>query len=683
MTDSTKFTAGRTVLLISLFLLILTCGVYLQVKDHQFINYDDTDYVVSNAHIRSGFTQPAIRWAFTTTYFSNWHPLTWLSYMLDYRLFGLKAGGYHLVNLLFHVLNTLLLFYILNRMTHAIWRSAAVAVLFALHPTHVESVAWVSERKDVLSTFFGMAAIGAYIFYAAKPGLKRYWPVVLLFILSLMAKPMMVTLPFALLLFDYWPLKRYQPLKIAAVEEKGEAETEPAKKGGKKKKTEKQRHNTPVAKAPKHEAIHIDWSTACTLLLEKVPLFILSGLSCIVTYIAQAKGGAIAGLQAISFTDRLQNVVLSYARYILNTVYPVKLGYFYPQLTAFPVWKVAGSLLLIILITAFALRSINRRPYLAVGWLFFLGTLVPVIGLVSFGSQSIADRYLYLPGIGLYIMAVWGICDLSTGWRERRIILGISGGIVIAALAVMTFAQVEKWKNSETIATHTLNVMPDNHAAYFCLGLLALEHGQIDEAANYYEKALKLAPANTVYLNNMGNIMQRRGRKQEAMGYYAESLRYYADNSEAHFNMAHLLAEQGRYQEAESHYRTVVDLDPDDYIACTMLADVLAAQGKTDDALKYYSQALRQKEALPSTHYAMGRILFERGRPDEAARSFQRAVLLNPGSAPAHHYWGRALLAQGRYQEAVVQFQEALRIQPGSESTKRYLAEALTKVRNR
>jgi len=681
MTDSTKFTVGRTALLISLFLLILTSGVYLQVKDYQFINYDDEEYIVNNAHIRSGFTPAGIRWAFTTTYFSNWHPLTWLSYMLDYRLFGMKAGAYHLVNLFFHVLNSLLLFYILNRMTHAVWRSAVVAALFALHPTHVESVAWVSERKDVLSTFFGMAAIAAYIFYAAKPGLKRYWPVFLLFGLGLMAKPMLVTLPFVFLLFDYWPLKRYQPLTIPVVEEKRETQTEPARKGGKKKKTEKLRNNAPSSKTSRPDTSGINWLAARTLLLEKIPLFILSGASCIITYYAQSKGGAIA--YQSSLVDRLLNVVISYSRYIMNTVYPAKLTYFYPQITAFPVWQLAGSLLLIILITAFALKLINRRPYLAVGWFFFLGTLVPVIGLVQFGSQSIADRYLYLPGIGLYIMAVWGICDLSARWRKRKIILGIAAGLVVAVSAVMTFAQVEKWKNSETIAIHTLNVSPDNHVAYFCLGLVALGHGKMDEAAAYYEKALKLSPTNTVYLNNMGNILSRQGKKQEAMVYYAESIRNYSNNAVAHFNLAHLLAEQGRYQEAESHYRIVVDLDPDDYIACTMLADVLAAQGKTDEALKYYSLALRQKAALPNVHYAIGRIMFERGRPGDAAQSFRQAVLLNPGHAPAHHYLGRALLALGKYNEAAAQFEEALRIQPGSESTKRYLAEALSKSRNR
>jgi len=603
--------------------------------------------------------------------------------MLDYRLFGMKAGGYHLVNLFFHVFNTLLLFYILNRMTHAVWRSALVAAIFALHPTHVESVAWISERKDVLSAFFGMAAIASYIFYAAKPGLKRYWPVFLFFGLGLMAKPMLVTLPFVFLLFDYWPLKRYQPLTVPAVEEKRETQTETARKSGKKKKTDKPRNQDPRAKASKPETIGIDWSTISKLLVEKTPFFVFSGLSCIVTFFAQAKGGAVANLHSIAFADRLQNVVISYARYILNTVYPVELAYFYPQLTAIPVWQVAGSLLLIILITAFALRLIKSRPYLAVGWFFFLGTLVPVIGLVQIGSQSIADRYLYLPGIGLYIMAVWGVCDLSAGWRKRKIILGTSAGLVMVLLAVMTFSQVENWKNSETIATHALNVTTNNHSAYFSLGLVALGRGQIDEAAAYYQKALQIAPANTVYLNNMGNILQRQGKKQEAMAYYVESIRHYSNNSEAHFNLAHLLAEQGRYQEAESHYRSVVDLDPDDYIACTMLADVLAAQGKTDDALKYYSQALGQKAALPNVRYAMGRILFEKGRLDEAVQSFQQAILLNPSHAPAHHYLGRTLLALGKYNEAVVQFQEALHIQPGSESTKRYLEEALSKSRNR
>ncbi|MGE5799469.1 MAG: glycosyltransferase family 39 protein, partial [Syntrophaceae bacterium] len=397
-------------ILIPLVLALVTLAVFWQVRDHEFINLDDEQYVTQNPHVRAGLKAGGLAWAFTTTHASNWHPLTWLSHMLDSQLFGMNPAGHHLVNLLFHVANTLLLFLVLNRMTQALWQSAAVAFLFALHPLHVESVAMVAERKDVLSTFFLLLTLWAYFVYTRSPGIVRMIPVVAFFALGLLSKPMLVTLPFVLLLLDYWPLGRTaapertipHPLPTPGVESPGK------KKKQKKKQTGESPPAPPVREEPSAAAA-IPWA----LVTEKIPLFVLTILSSIMTFHAQLTGGAMSSLDDIPLLKRLGNALISYASYIVKTVFPQGLAVFYPYPASLPAWQVLGSAALIGAITFFAVRFRKRIPYALVGWLWYLGTLVPVIGIVQVGMQSMADRYTYVPHIGLFIAVVWGVGELA------------------------------------------------------------------------------------------------------------------------------------------------------------------------------------------------------------------------------------------------------------------------------
>ncbi len=435
----------KRLLIISLLLIIATFMAFWQVTHCDFINFDDPEYVTDNRHVQDGLTVEGILWAFTTGHAANWHPLTWISHMVDVQLFGLQPGWHHLTNLLFHLANTLLLFLVLNRMTKALWQSAFVAALFALHPLHVESVAWVAERKDVLSTFFWMLTMGMYVSYVARPGLTRYLTLLLCFALGLMAKPMLVTLPFVLLLLDYWPLQRLEQKK-------------PPQEV--RKPLSKDKKRTPPVKAPVQPVDH--WPLIRPLLTEKIPLFVLAVLSSIVTYLVQHHGGAVESLEAFPPSARVANAFVSYSTYMVKMLWPTNLAVFYPHPRWWPLWQVLGSVVLLIAITVLAIRGAKKRPYAAVGWLWYVGTLVPVIGVVQVGSQAMADRYTYIPLVGLFIIVAWAVPELLKKWPYRKEALIVLSALCLLCLFLVTWRQVGYWRNSIALYDHALEVTDAN-----------------------------------------------------------------------------------------------------------------------------------------------------------------------------------------------------------------------------
>ena len=456
---------------ISLLLVFMTVLAFWQVARSEFINFDDNVYVTENSHVLQGITRGSITWAFTTGHASNWHPLTWISHMVDVQVFGLRPTWHHLMNLLFHIANTVLLFFILHRMTKALWQSAFVAALFALHPLHVESVAWVAERKDVLSTFFWIIAIGAYASYVERPGLKRYLVVCGSFIFGLLAKPMLVTLPFVLLLLDYWPLGRL---------ERNPAGEDPAQ--------------TPIFR----------WATVRPLLVEKIPLFALAAFSCVVTYFVQHHGGMMRGMEILSLGTRLANALVSYAAYMGKMLWPVNLAVLYPHPVWWPAWKVLFALVLLAAITAAVMKGARRRPYLPVGWLWYVGTLIPVIGIVQVGSQAMADRYTYIPLIGLFIIAAWGIPRLLVRLPRRREILAALSALCLICLFFLTWRQVSYWRSNITLYNHTLEITKRNGAIYMNRGTAYLVLGNYRVAIEDFNRAIEINPRVAASYMNLG-----------------------------------------------------------------------------------------------------------------------------------------------------------------------------------
>lgn len=559
---------------ICVLLIIATLVTYGQVKDHAFVNLDDIHYITDNAHIKNGLTYEGVKWSLTAVYASNWHPVTWLSHMLDVQLFGLKPGAHHLVNLFFHVINTLLLFMILNRMPGALWKSAFVAALFALHPLHVESVAWASERKDVLSAFFWMLTMGAYVYYTEKPDFKRYLATLAFFILGLMAKPMLVTLPFVLLLLDYWPLNRFQFQR--AEKDDSQKSLNAGNTRQKKRKAEKPQH---------------PWAVLLPLLKEKIPFIILSALSGVVTIYAQKE--ATLSLQALPFADRIGNAFFSYIKYIKKMLWPQDLAVFYPPLVVLPAWQILTAAVLLLGITLIMLWKGKRYPYGPVGWFWYLGTLVPVIGLVQAGEQSMADRYTYIPIIGLFITAAWGIPEPLKTWRHQKIFLAVSSCLLIFALMSVSYKQVSCWKDSITLFQHCLDVTHDNYVAHVNLGVELIRLGKTEEAIAHFRKALMIKPNDAEAHANLGNELLRQGKTEEAISHFTTALQFNPNMTSVYINYGAALATQGKFDEAIRYLNKAVELGPGVVNAHGMLASVLFMYGKHDQAADEFREVLR------------------------------------------------------------------------------------------
>jgi tetratricopeptide (TPR) repeat protein len=638
-------TRNKTAAAIGLLLALTTFALYAPALGHAFIDFDDNDYVTDNSLVRQGWTWRGVAWAWTTGHAANWHPLTWMSHMNDCAIFGLEPAGHHATSALLHAANTVLLFFLLRRMTGTLWRAAAVAALFGWHPLRVESVAWVAERKDVLSAFFFFLTLWFYAGFVRDKRASGYWLALLSFTAGLLCKPMLVTLPFVLLLLDYWPLERFGP------------------------------------------------GAGMRLALEKTPFFALSAAASVVTYFVQKSAGSVSN--AVPFLIRVMNAMLSYGRYLGRMLWPANLAVIYPlNIVSMLEWFI--SLLLLAGLTWLALKRRSQR-YLAMGWCWYLGTLVPVIGLVQVGSQSSADRYTYIPLIGIFVMIVWGGADLARKWRIPASALALASACVLAACAAVTELQLRYWTDSGTLFQRALAVTTDNHMAWNSLGAYLYSQGDDAAAFRCFNKAVTVARDNDAAWDNLGEYYRRHGRCQEALRCFKESLLlrqrpstfchmglalkalhrpaeaipFFAkalaldpDYIPAHMNLADSLADEGKNDEAAREYRMALQLDPRQVDAHCNLACVLAAQGRTSEAMAELRLALRLRPSDASSHCNLGNLLMDQGKWDEAAAEYRAALASKPGSPEIHSNLGAVLALQGRRDEAMNEFNEALRLAP-------------------
>ena len=551
----------------------ITFAAFEAVLHNGFINYDDDEYITENQHIQNGFTAGSIKWAFTTSKCANWHPVTWLSHILDCRLFGLNPAGHHLVSLLLHTANTLLLFMVLWEMTAALWKSVFVAALFAVHPLHVESVAWASERKDVLSGLFWILTMGAYLRYVRRPTAGWYLLTLFVFAAGLMAKPMLVTLPFVLLLLDYWPLDRLR--SRAAI-------------------------------------------------FEKIPFFILSAVSSVVTFLVQRSAGAMPGIERLALQWRIVNAVISYAKYIGEMFWPSGLSVHYPyDFASLGMWKVGAAGLFLLAVSILIIRQAGKRRYLPVGWLWYLGTLVPVIGLAQAGGQALADRYTYIPLTGLFIIAAFGAEELSYGLPGRKAVMGAFAAGIVSALLVYTSLQVHYWHDSITIFEHTVKVTKNNSKGYYKLGVAYNWAGRYAEAIEAYKQAIRIKPDYADAHYNLGVTYGKLGRNAEAIEAYKEAMKINPDYADAHNNLGVIYGKFGRYMEAIGAFKEAVRIKPDYAKVWYNLGIAYGKAGRHSEAMEAYKQAVKIKPDYTPAHYNLAIAYLEAGETGLALEEYK------------------------------------------------------------
>lgn len=650
---------------------LVTLALYWPATHHDFINYDDNVYVTANLHVQQGLTLENLKWAFVHPVSENWHPMTMLSHMLDCQLFGLKPWGHHLTSVLLHTLNTALVFLLLRSLTGAFWRSALVAALFGWHPLHVESVAWVAERKDMLSGCFGLLALIFYGRYARKrssverresseisggganvparrlnnslapsgqapavPDFGSNRPAVdaqrstldyvlalLCFALGLLSKPMLVTWPFVLLLLDYWPLNRIQNSEFGI------------------------RNFT-------------------KLIGEKIPFFALAIVSSVVTYVMQQRGGAMTVGEHLLLSVRSGNAVISYCRYLGKLFWPTNLAVFYPYPGHWPLVPVllAGGLV----VGISALLFIRRRqyPFLLMGWLWFVGTLVPVIGLVQVGGQAMADRYSYLPSVGLFILLIWGAYQLTLRWRYQGMVLSVAGSAALALCLGLTRHQLGYWSDSATLFRHALAVTENNYLAHLNLGVALKGQGQTDMAISQFQETIRLKPNYADAHLNLGAALDQQGQLDKAIGQYLEAIRLNPNDAEAYYDLGIALDQKGQPYDAIAQFKEAIRLKPDYPDAHNNLGAALAKQGQLDKAIDQYLEAIRLKPDYAEAHYNLGVAFETRGQIGEAMRQFQETIRRQSDSANAHNNLGTALFNQGQIDDAIAQFEEAIRLKP-------------------
>jgi len=591
-------------------LAVSTLLVFWQVRNFDFINYDDNDYVFENPHVLNGLTEDGVIWAFTTNRSANWHPITWLSLMLDCQLFGTNSGWMHLINLLLHLVNTLLLFAVLKKMTGSLWPSAFVAAAFALHPMHVESVAWISERKDVLSTLFWMLTLLAYVSYVKRPATLRYLVTIMIFAIGLMAKPMLVTMPFVLLFLDYWPLDRFAALR-----------------------------------AVKTAAIPYRQRVLYRIIIEKVPFLAIAAISSAITFLVQRSGGAMVGMDVLPLKFKFANAVISYARYMGKMFWPENLAVFYPfDADSFAIWQIMLCALLLLVISIFVIRFGRKQRYLPVGWFWFLGTLVPVIGLVQVGEQSLADRYTYIPYTGLFIIIAWGLPELLSKWLYRsprcppcqrqhvavgrdvaagKIAFGIAAAMVLTAMGIGTYRQAGYWKNSSALFTHAIEVTQNNYIAHEHLAQELYKQGNPALAIEHYKKALEINPYYAESHNNRGIVYSKLGRWQEAIKDFSQAIKIKPDYADAHYNRGNAYLNLGRHQDAIESYKQAIRIKPDWAEAHCNLGAAYLDLGRYQEAIEAYKQAIRIKPDLAEAHYNLGNAYLLSGDKESALEEYK------------------------------------------------------------
>lgn len=607
----TRMNRRTLTLLLALALVILTLLTFGPVRFHGFLIWDDVAYVVENPHVRSGLSVENVVWAFTTRYASYWHPFTWLSHMLDVELYGLNPEGHHWNNLLLHVAGTLLLFLLLKSMTGALWRSALAAALFSLHPLRIESVAWVAERKDLLGLFFWMVTLWMYHQYAIERTSRKYLLALFFFILGLLSKPTLVALPVVLLLLDFWPLRRFGSARDS---------------GGRQASRDSFR----------------------ILILEKIPFFLLAGASGLVTYLAARDIGALPGTDAVPFSIRFGNVLISYVRYLLKTIWPGGLSFYYPfPQDPWPLWQVVGCFLILGTLTLLAVRSASRHPYFMVGWFWFLATLLPVIGIIQVGSQSMADRFTYVPHVGLFVAAVWWSADLTADWPSRKLVQCLISFIVLFPLALTTHHQLRFWKDDFSLFSRSVQVTRNNYFAHYMLGETFLRQAKTDEAILEYEKAIRILPENPLFHRAMGIAFLK----------------------------------QRKFGDAVKQFRKVVTISPGSPAALTDLGAALKEQGELEEAVRFLHQALSLKP-LPETHHNLGLIYAGRGDFQNAIHHYEQALRIRPDSIMVHNDLGVALYSIGEIERALSHVSEALRMDPGNPRVRQNLLIIQDRMRN-
>ncbi len=630
-----KSSAHRQVLGVCFFLVVITWLVFGQTVRYDFVNYDDNEYVYANPAITSGLNPHGIIYAFSGTHARNWHPLTTLSHMLDCQLWGVRAGGHHFTNIVLHTIAVVLLFLVLQQMTGAIWQSAFVAALFAIHPLHVESVTWISERKDVLSAVFFMLTLGAYVRYVRSPSIGRYLTMSILFALGLMSKPMLVTVPLVLLLLDYWPLQRF---------------------GGR--------------------------SSIRRLALEKIPLLALSVASGLATLWVQQS--SVARTEQLPLIWRVANGLVTYAIYLKQMIWPVGLAVFYPHPgDQLPVWEIGLAIVLLALVSAAAIALRHKRPYLLTGWFWYLVMLLPVIGLIQVGSQAHADRYTYLPQIGLYLLLAWAIRDALTsrfatgrirrGGLQRRI-LAVTASLAIIALAWCAHVQASHWRNGESLWGHALAVTSGNFMAHDGLGQCLANRGRLDEAIDQFQKALNIAPGYPEIETNLILALTRKGRTDEAITHLQTLLKEYPNDAQAHYDLGNALLRKGNSQGAIAAYEKTLSIQARYPAAHYNLGIALDQNGQIDEAIAHYREAVQEQPNYPKAYYLLGNDLLHKGRVDDAIAAYEQALKSRLTYPEAENNIGLAFLQKGRPSEAIAHWQNALAGQSDSVDTLNNLA---------
>jgi tetratricopeptide (TPR) repeat protein len=625
------------VILVGLALFLSTLAVYFPyyypIGWHQFLGCDDNFYVTANPDVQAGLTLRSVGRAFTTTTAGNWHPLTMLSLQLDRELFGSSPAGYHLVNLFLHAASACLLLFVLWRMTGCRWRSAWVAALFAMHPLRVESVAWVAERKDVLSALFWMLTLWAYVWYIEEPTWRRFVCVAGSLALGLLAKPMLVTLPCVLLLLDYWPLRR---LALPGLPASG------------------------PPPSPESRAYSFR-----QLLVEKLPLFALSIVFCVIAPIAQWQGHALRTLEEKPFLLRLETAVMAPVVYLRKAVWPVDLAPFYPfPEHGWPAWQVAGAAAVLLGITAFAWRERVRRPYLAVGWLWYLGTLVPVLGLVQVGDQAWADRYTYLPLIGVFIALAWGVPDLLAAWGVPRPAIRFLGVVTVALCLPLTRIQVGYWHDDQRLWQHALDVTSGNDFAENNLGVSLVQQRKLDEAMGHFARAVALNPRNDRAQVNLAQGLVAQRKQPEAVERLTTALQVNPENEAAHALLGRLYL-RDRPEEALGHLQEALRLRPENKATRLDLGQLFWTQGRFEEAAQQFAELAQQDPDSAAGHFALGKALCRLGRWQEAAASLRRAVELSPREVPFRHTLGLALYEAGQTADSLDQYKAASAMQLG------------------
>ncbi len=605
---------------ICLVLAVITFAVFGQTLTHQFVDFDDSAYVYENPVVTRGLTRQGILWAFSGLHAYNWHPLTWLSHELDCQLYGLNPAGHHLTNVILHTATVIALFLVLRQMTRALWRSAFVAAVFAIHPLRVESVAWVAERKDVLSGLFFMLTIGAYVRYARRPGSAgRYGLVLLLFALGLMCKPMLVTLPVLLLLLDYWPLQRVESLR--------------------------------------------------RLVVEKLPLLALSAAACVTTLLAQNE--AMQSIESFSLPLRFANALAACMVYLLQMLWPAGLAVFYPYPRhGLPPWEVALAATLLAGLSALAVWQRRKQPWLLTGWLWYLAMLLPVVGIIQVGNQAHADRYTYLPQIGIYLALTWLVAE----WRASRVSLGALMTGVLALLMVCSCKQTAYWKNSESLWTRTLACTSGNDMAHYGMGNVFLQKEKWDDAITQFQQALQIRPDYAEACNNLGLALFKEGRAGEAISQYKNALRLQPGYADASYNLGNAFLQKGRLDEAISCYQNALQIQPGNAQVHGNLGVALFQKGNTNDAITHFQIAVQIGPDDAEARFNLGNALRQTGSVDKAITCYRNALQIQPGYAAASFNLGIALLEKGRMDEAAAQLQSALQLQPDNPQIQNSLA---------